>query len=286
KQLYLHCVEHNDMNFLYEFGAKNKELSGIVPQVEFVVNSKGITNYKKRIMIMNLFDKERSIPAAINRLKNFRPNKVPLILPSLIKKEAANVVVELLSKVNIPEPRKVMLQYPHELSGGMRQRVAIAIAIACNPHLLIADEPTTALDVTTQAQILDIIKDLKSFHSTSILFITHDLGVISDICDKVAVMYAGNIVEMASTQDLFEDPKHPYTQGLLKSIPIYENKRTELVAIPGNVPNLVHPPEGCRFNPRCDYVMEICKIKKPAMTEVSTGHSVACWLYSKKEDKQ
>ncbi|MCL4447517.1 MAG: ABC transporter ATP-binding protein [Thermoplasmatales archaeon] len=283
--IYKHCVEGNDLKFLFDFVDLNNGLKGIVPQIEFIINRKDITNYRKKKMISDLFDKDRSVPTQINRLKVWKSIRVPRFLPPLLKQEAEKVAIELLSKVSIPEPTKVIIQYPHELSGGMRQRVVIAIAIACNPHLLIADEPTTALDVTTQAQILDIIKDLKNIHSMSILFITHDLGVISDISDKVAVMYAGNIVEMAYTENLFERPKHPYTQGLLKSIPVYEQKKTELAAIPGSVPNLVHPPEGCRFNPRCDHVMEICRTTKPVMTEVEENHSVACWLYSKKEEK-
>lgn len=280
KEIFHQCVELGNLKFLRDFVNSNRELEGIVPQVEFIVNRKDITNYRKKMAISALYDVDRSIPASIVRLRDRKNDRVPRFLPSQIRQEAINVAIELLFKVSIPEPAKMLMQYPHELSGGMKQRVIIAIAIACSPHLLIADEPTTALDVTTQAQILDIIRELKNTHSTSILFITHDLGVISDISDRIAVMYAGNIVEMADTRSLFESPKHPYTWGLLKSIPIYDSSKSELVAIPGSVPDLVHPPEGCRFNPRCQYVKDICKSKKPEMIDVGEKHTVACWLYS------
>lgn len=198
------------------------------------------------------------------------------------KKEARKRALELLQLVNIAEPTRVIDAYPHELSGGMQQRVMIAMSLSSNPKLLIADEPTTALDVTTQAQILDLIKDLRSVMESSVLFITHDLAVIAEMCDRVGVMYAGNLVEEAKVDDIFYKPMHPYTQGLLKSIPRIPD-RTEgfhkLSSIPGSVPNLITPPTGCRFHPRCAYRMDICEKEKPVLLETGQGHKVACWLY-------
>lgn len=196
-----------------------------------------------------------------------------------LEREARSIGVELLRSVNIYNPEKIIESYPHELSGGMRQRVIIAIALSCDPKLLIADEPTTALDVTTQAQILDLFKDLKQRTSASILFITHDLGVISDMADRIAVMYAGNIVEIAPKLSIFYEPKHPYTQGLLKSIPTEETMKTKLHIIPGSIPNLITPPTGCKFNPRCERVMDVCRDKAPEIKKVEDDHYVACWLY-------
>lgn len=201
------------------------------------------------------------------------------------KKEARKRALELLQLVNIAEPSRVIDSYPHELSGGMQQRVMIAMALSSSPRLLIADEPTTALDVTTQAQILDLIKDLRSVTESSVLFITHDLAVIAEMCDRVGVMYAGNLVEEAQSEGIFYDPKHPYTQGLLRSIPKTQNgglRFQKLSSIPGTVPNLIKPPAGCRFHPRCEFRMDICEKEKPEMTELGQGHRVACWLYSGK----
>lgn len=191
--------------------------------------------------------------------------------------------LEMLELVNIPEPERIFDSYPHELSGGMQQRVMVAIALATNPKLLIADEPTTALDVTTQAQILDLIKAMRQVIGSSILFITHDLAVIAEMCDRVGVMYAGNIVEEAPVKGVFHNPKHPYTIGLLKSIPknvSSENRPGKLEAIPGSIPNLIRPPPGCRFHTRCQFAMEICREKKPKLEEVEKNHKVACFLFS------
>ncbi|MEM4380417.1 MAG: ABC transporter ATP-binding protein, partial [Thermoplasmatales archaeon] len=173
----------------------------------------------------------------------------------------------------------VLKQYPHELSGGMLQRAMISIALANNPKILLADEPTTALDVTVQAQILRLIKNLQNNLGTSIILITHDLGVIAETCDRVAVMYAGNIVETATTEELFKNPKHPYTIGLLQSIPRVDDPNKVLKSISGNVPNLINPPSGCRFHPRCPFVFDRCKVEKPETLEVSPGHTVACHLF-------
>ncbi|MDT8306805.1 MAG: ABC transporter ATP-binding protein [Anaerolineae bacterium] len=191
--------------------------------------------------------------------------------------------VELLSMVGIPEPAGRAQAFPHELSGGMAQRVMIAMALACTPELLIADEPTTALDVTIQAQILDLMRNLGSKMETAIILITHDLGVVAEMCDRVDVMYAGRIVEEADVFSLFQEPKHPYTQALIGSTPVLGEADKELYAIPGSVPNLVDLPPGCKFAPRClprvEYDLEICTQQEPALVEVERNHMVRCWLY-------
>lgn len=200
--------------------------------------------------------------------------------------EATRRAIELLKLVNIAAPERIINSYPHELSGGMQQRVMIAMALATNPGLLISDEPTTALDVTTQAQILDLIRDLNTVFGASILFITHDLAVIAEMCDRVGVMYAGNLVEETGIEDIFTNPKHPYTIGLLKSLPRADSKRArdmKLESIPGSVPNLIDPPKGCRFHPRCQFAMDKCSISKPKLVEISPEHKVACFLYSEEE---
>jgi peptide/nickel transport system ATP-binding protein len=187
--------------------------------------------------------------------------------------------VALLEGVTIANPAQVARGYPHELSGGMLQRVMIAMALSSNPALLIADEPTTALDVTIQAQILHVMRELKSRVGSSILLITHDLGVIAEMADRVSVMYAGQVVETAAVGDLYRRPLHPYTQGLLNSIPRMDDPTKTLESIPGSVPNLIYPPSGCRFHPRCAHVMEICKEARPPTTTEGDDHTVACYLY-------
>jgi oligopeptide/dipeptide ABC transporter ATP-binding protein len=195
--------------------------------------------------------------------------------------------VELLKLVGIPEPEKRAESYPHELSGGMAQRVMIAMALACVPDLLIADEPTTALDVTIQAQILDLMRDMKQQLGSAMILITHDLGVIAEMANRVAVMYAGEIVEETSVNDLFDTPLHPYTQGLIGSIPVLGEIKERLEVIPGSVPNLIAPPPGCRFAPRCKARIEhnlfICTDNRPNLIEVSEGHKVRCWLFEDAE---
>jgi peptide/nickel transport system ATP-binding protein len=191
-------------------------------------------------------------------------------------------VVELLRTLGIPNPENVARRYPHELSGGMQQRIVIAIALACHPTLLIADEPTSNLDVTIQAQIVELIKELKRTTISSVLFITHDLGLVAEVCDRVTVMYAGDVCETASVRELFKAPLHPYTVGLLESVPKVQQSQ-ELAMIPGAVPNLIFPPTGCRFHPRCPRRMEICDREKPATIEHSPGHWVACHLYPGKD---
>ena len=190
------------------------------------------------------------------------------------KKKAYARAVELLSLVGINEPEKRMKQYPHELSGGMRQRVMIAIALACEPKLLIADEPTTALDVTIQAQILELMEDIRAKKNTGILMITHDLGVVAEMCSRVVVMYAGRIVEEAPVQELFADPKHPYTQGLIGSVPKLGSGVESLPSIPGSVPDLSVMPKGCKFAPRCKYAMDICQ--EPELADINEAGTRKC----------
>jgi len=191
--------------------------------------------------------------------------------------------VELLKMVGIPEAERRAASFPHELSGGMAQRVMIAMALACVPELLIADEPTTALDVTIQAQILDLMRDLRNKVGASVILITHDLGVIAEMAERVGVMYAGRIVEQTDVKTLFARPLHPYTQGLLGSIPVLGKIKERLDVIPGNVPNLINLPAGCRFAPRCrariDYQLQACTELEPDLLEVASGHTVRCWLY-------
>jgi oligopeptide/dipeptide ABC transporter ATP-binding protein len=196
------------------------------------------------------------------------------------EKEIRQQSLELLQKVGIPEPEQRMEEYPHQISGGMRQRVMIALALACKPDILIADEPTTALDVTIQAQILDLMQKLQSETGMAVIVITHDLGVIAETCEDVVVMYAGKVAETASAVELFKNPKHPYTQGLLGSIPRLETPRkTKLNVIEGIVPSLYELPSGCRFRTRCPYAMEICAGDPPPMFTVGTDHFAACYLY-------
>jgi peptide/nickel transport system ATP-binding protein len=197
-----------------------------------------------------------------------------------LKSEVRKEVVKVLKSVEIPDPERVADMYPHELSGGMAQRVVIAMALACNPKVLIADEPTTNLDVTVQAQILNLVRVLKKDYNSSILYITHDLGVVAQLCDRVAVMYAGNVVETADVYELFSSPLHPYTKALLESIP---RPGSGFKSIPGIVPSLVNPISGCRFRDRCSYAMEACQKMKPPFIEMKKDHYAACYLYGGSE---
>lgn len=204
----------------------------------------------------------------------------PLILhEGLDKKAARERAVGLLKEVGIPRADSIINSYPHELSGGMRQRVMIAMALACSPKILIADEPTTALDVTIQAQILDLMRNIKQELNTSILLITHDLGVVAEMADYVVVMYAGKVVEEGKVMEIFKAPSHPYTIGLLKSKPVITKLQEELYSIPGQVPNPIGIKDSCYFSDRCDRCMEICKDKIPELKFIGNGHKAACWLF-------
>ena len=203
----------------------------------------------------------------------------------LNKKDAWNAAIEAMKEVSIPDPARRVNDYPHQLSGGMRQRVMIAMALACNPELLIADEPTTALDVTIQAQILELLNELRQTRKLAVLLITHDLGVVAEVADRVCVMYTGRIVEESGVDELFEKPKHPYTQGLLKSVPklrgIGEQKETRLSTIEGTVPSPTNLPDGCHFAPRCEFRMDICTRREIPLYELKNDVRVRCVLYDK-----
>jgi len=204
------------------------------------------------------------------------------------RKAAQERALELMRMVGIPDPKRRLTAYPHEMSGGMAQRVMIAMALACEPELLIADEPTTALDVTIQAQILDLMRRLQRETNTAIVLITHDLGVVAEMCDRVAVMYAGEIIEETDSHRLFRQPLHPYTQGLIGSVPILGQPVDELSVIPGMVPNLIDLPDGCRFAPRCSaratYDVQPATEVHPDLRDVSPGHTVRCWLYHSSDE--
>ena len=210
------------------------------------------------------------------KIKKFK-KRIPKIIE--LKDIALEKSENIIKEVGIADAKEILKRYPHELSGGMRQRIMISMALSCNPLLLIADEPTTALDVTIQAQILELMKDLKRDFRTSILMITHDLGIIAEICDRVAVMYSGNIVEYATAEELFKNPRHPYTQGLMGAIPSIEKRSQKLQVIRGMVPNLIYPPFGCRFHPRCDYRLEVCDKVKPRFLEIEDRYFIACHLF-------
>ena len=213
-------------------------------------------------------------------------DKLPLfkLWQGHLKKEARRRSIAIIDKLGIANAEQVIKQYPHNLSGGMKQRIVIAIALACNPVLLIADEATSNLDVTIQAQILDLLRQLKKEVISSILLITHDLGVVAETCDRVGVMYAGNVCEVADVEELFENPMHPYTQALLEAVPRF-SQDDELKSIEGNVPNLVTPPPGCRFHPRCPHAMDVCRKTFPEMKELKKNHLVACYWAEDREQR-
>jgi oligopeptide/dipeptide ABC transporter ATP-binding protein len=253
-----------------------------------------------------LFNEENLLDLSEEKMRKIRGNRISMIFQEpmtslnpvftignqiqetfrlhqgLSKKDALEKTIEMLKLVNIPSPERCVTQYPHELSGGMRQRVMIAMALACKPEILIADEPTTALDVTIQAQILDLMNKLKEELGMAIILITHNLGVISETVKRVLVMYAGKIMEEAKTKVLFQNPQHPYTMGLLKSVPRLGDKvrfgKVRLNEIPGVVPSLYELPSGCKFSTRCPSVMAICKEEEPKLKEIEQGHFNRCWL--------
>lgn len=195
------------------------------------------------------------------------------------KSRAKEYAIEMLKSVGIPRAESIMNEYPHQLSGGMCQRVMIAMAMSCDPELLIADEPTTALDVTIQEQILNLMKQLRDKNDTTILMITHDLGVVSKMCDRVIVMYAGTVIEEGETKKVFNNPKHPYTEGLIQSMPKIGEGQSRLNAIPGQVPDPAHMPNGCKFAPRCPYVMDVCKENEPSLVTEIDSRKHRCWLF-------
>lgn len=257
------------------------------------------------------FDGEDVLAYDKKQMQDFRGNKVSMIFQNpmtclnpvykignqltealrvhhkITKEDAKSKAIEMLELVGINNPEKRFAQYPHEFSGGMRQRVMIAMGLICSPKLLIADEPTTALDVTIQAQILELMKDIQKKTKMAIIFITHNLGVVAEICDKVSVMYAGHIVEQGLVDDIFYNPKHPYTVGLLRSMPRVDADEYErLIPIAGTPVDMLNPPAGCPFAPRCDHTMKVCLRKTPPLFDVGNGHVSACWLLANEEGKE
>lgn len=256
---------------------------------EVIFNGKNLMKAKKK-EISSIRGNELSMifqepMSSLNPLMTIGKQIVePLIEHKKLDKiEAFNQGVELIKKVGISRAEEIMYSYPHELSGGMLQRIMIAIALSCNPKLLIADEPTTALDVTIQAQILDLINSLKDEFNTSVLLITHDLGVVAEVADYVIVMYAGKIIEEAPVLELFKNNMHPYTKGLLKAKPILGKRNERLYTIEGNVPNVSDLKPSCYFSDRCTECMEICKSKAPTLQSIGNNHKIACWLYQEEE---
>jgi len=293
------------------FSLRKGETLGIVGESG---SGKSVTNLSIMNMIPNppgriaggevLFGDLDLVKLDIEQLRSIRGNKISMIFQDpmtslnpylristqmietivlhqgLDKKAAKAKAIDMLKLAGIPAPEKRIDQYPHQFSGGMRQRVMIAMGLSCNPEILIADEPTSALDVTIQAQILDLMKDLTARLGTAVILITHSLGVVAGMCDTICVMYAGRIVERGPTAELFAQPKHPYTQGLIKSVPRLDRTSGDrLFSIRGQPPNVIDLPDCCPFYPRCDRAMDVCKRKYPPSKDVGNGHAVSCWLY-------
>jgi peptide/nickel transport system ATP-binding protein len=254
-----------------------------------VLDGDDITKYKKKQMQKIRGDKMSMIfqdpLTSLNPLHTVgkQIDETLMLHTDLNKNQRKNRIIELLKEVGLPRADELIYEYPHQLSGGMRQRIMIAIAMACNPSMLICDEPTTALDVTVQAQILELMNKLKKSNDMGIIMITHDLGVVAEVCDRVVVMYAGKIVEQADVKELFGSPKHPYTKGLLESVPRLGVKKEKLGSIPGMVPSPDKMPQGCRFYDRCSMSMDVCKTNMPEIKDVGQNHQAACWLYEGKE---
>ncbi|MEA2089657.1 MAG: ABC transporter ATP-binding protein, partial [Thermoproteota archaeon] len=267
----------NQISEVFLHHRREELINSAINELEKDVQSAGATSLKGRIYKIerNIYSKMLKNP---NSLSLRVLSKTPIIkrYKGRMNKECRKQVVNLLKELELPDPERVIDMYPHELSGGMQQRIVIAMALACNPLLLTADEPTTSLDVTIQARILDLIRRLKKRFGASVIFITHDLGVIAEMCDRVAVMYAGNMCEIADVVEIFKRPFHPYTKALMESIP---RVGEEYKSIRGTVPNLIDPPPGCRFHPRCSNAMEICAKVKPEMIEVKKDHFVSCHLF-------
>ena len=261
--------------------------NGFIPEGEIIYKGKDITKFSDKEMrhvrgneISMIFQEPMT---ALNPVFTIGEQMIEMmeLHMNLRGNEAKNRAIELLRKVGIPEPEERVDQYPHELSGGMRQRAMIAMALSCNPEVLIADEPTTALDVTIQAQILELMKDLQKEYGMAIIFITHDLGVVAEISDRAVVMYGGEVVESSDIITVFKKTKHPYTWGLMNSIPKIEEDVERLWAIPGNVPTPLNFPKGCKFSNRCFLADEKCKKQQPELEEIESGHIVRCWHVDK-----
>ncbi|MEM4224228.1 MAG: ABC transporter ATP-binding protein, partial [Metallosphaera sp.] len=256
-------------------------------QILSIWRRRDIHEARKEKMILNLANVKLSRMDLMGiSLYQRNMGKFPLasrFAKNALIREGYRLAVELLTFLGIPHPEKVVRLYPHELSGGMRQRIVIAIALANNPKVVIMDEPTSALDVTIQAQILDLVKDLKSDFNTSFIFISHDLSVLAEVSDRIGIMYAGQIVEIGSAKEIFQEPLHPYTKMLMEAIPTMD--KTVLKTVPGSVPDMRNPPPGCAFSPRCPFAMEECRTNEPRMVEVNDEHSVACFLVRKGDKK-
>jgi len=250
---------------------------------EIIFQGKDVLQYKREEMnrirgkkISMIFQEPMTALNPVFKIKE-QMSDVIMHHQKINRKKAVKQATEMLEQVRIPDPEMVLDKYPHELSGGMRQRVMIATALSCEADLLIADEPTTALDVTTQDQILALIQDMRKNLDISVILITHDFGVVAEICDTVAVMYGGSVVEFTDIYTLTKKPYHPYSNGLLKAIPPVDQTIEKLNTIPGSVPNLLKPPPGCRFHPRCENALEKCKIDPPSLTEIEENHFITCY---------
>lgn len=267
------------LQILPEHNSEIKEESSIKYLDEEVLkmSKKRLQSYKGSDVSMIFQDPMTSLNPTMKIGKQITESL--LLHTKMTKSEAEKEAIRLLEEVNIPHAAERIKQYPHELSGGMRQRVMIAIALACNPKLILADEPTTALDVTIQAQILDLLRELRDTHNTSIVLVTHDLGVVADFADRIQVMYAGEVMETGTVKEIFENAKHPYTWALLMSVPRLDlDEKSDLYSLEGTPPDLLLEIPGCPFADRCDYAMEICKESKPEITQFSKHHKCRCWL--------
>ncbi len=261
----LHRSEELSEAMIKEIEEKVEKANSILKKMTYKLKR---GTYKKMLVDQNSF-----LVKLLSRIPVVR------VYNGWLKKSARKKTIEILNKLGVPHPQKLADRYPHELSGGMQQRIVIAMALACHPKLLIADEPTSNLDVTIQAQILDLIRKSSQDLGTSVLFITHDLGVVAEMCDRVAVMYAGNVCEISEVKELFKNSLHPYTKALINAIP-KPGSKGKLKSIKGTVPNLINPPSGCRFHPRCPKQMKICRQIKPELTRVENNHLVACHLFT------
>ncbi|MEM0372985.1 MAG: ABC transporter ATP-binding protein [Sulfolobaceae archaeon] len=271
---------------LIEF-IESRNLEGLEEQILFIWERQDLHVAKKEKLILSLAEGEKISNFTKKLLLQVaRSNRIPRIpiLGRVIKRvlirEGYRKAIEMLSLLNVPNPEKVVYMYPHELSGGMRQRVVIAIALVNNPEIVLLDEPTSALDVTVQAQVLDLIRNLRRRYELSFIFISHDLSVLYEISDRIAIMYAGRVVEVGNKEEIISKPLHPYTQSLLRAVPSIDAK--EISPIPGEVPDMRNPPKGCMFHPRCPYAMEICRNEAPTMYTLENNHKVACFLYGEK----